>query len=66
MFAGVGANQNFIGDPIFTEADDNTIPIFVGGPVFAEADDNAVPTATNDDAAVVVDLAGALSEFHGE
>ena len=41
---------------------------FLGDPIFAEADDNAVPPATNDDAAVVVDLAlaGALSEFHGE
>ena len=38
---------------------------FLGDPIFAEADDNAVPPATNDDAAVV-DLAGALSEFHGE
>ena len=62
-----GANQNFIGDPNFAEADDNTIPnCLVGDPTFAEADDNAVPPATNDYAAVVVDLAGALSEFHGE
>ena len=38
----------------------------LGDPIFAEADDNAVPPASNDDAAVVVDLAGALSEFHGE
>ena len=64
MFAG--ANQNFIGDPNFAEADDNTIPNFLGDPIFAEADDNAVPPATNDDAAVVVVLAGALSEFYGE
>ena len=30
---------------------------FLGDPIFAEADDNAVTPATNDDAAVVVDLA---------
>ena len=44
-----GANQNFIGDPNF-----------------AEADDYAVSLATNDDAVVVADPAGALSKFHGE
>ena len=29
-----GDNQNFIGDPNFAEADDNTIPNFLGDPFF--------------------------------
>ena len=61
-----GDNQNFIGDPNFAEADDNTFPNFIGDPIFAEVGDNAVPPATDDDAIAVVDPAGALSEFHRE